>query len=389
MIKIGFFIPLTDQYWIGGLNYYKNLFSAIYSNASRKIEPVVFTGRMADLTLLDEFPPFEIIQTSYLDVNHQKWIIRKLLFRIFSYDILFENYLLKYNIKLFSHSIYIGKKSKIKTIGWIPDFQHLHLPDLFSKNQLKERKKLIELANAFHTRIIVSSDSAKKDLENVNNSIIYKTRTLNFVADVIPEENLYNLKHLEKKYLFRGKYFYVPNQFWVHKNHKVVIQAISLLKEQNIDIQIIFSGNTEDHRNPSHFLNLMKYAKECGIYNSIKTLGIIPLLDVYSFIFHSISIINPSLFEGWSSTVEEAKSYGKIIILSDINVHREQAPERGLFFDPFSPIELAKILLNTLASYDRKLEHDCSQKSLENLSRRLKTYARDFEKIALNVNNEK
>ena len=47
---------------------------------------------------------------------------------------------------------------------------------------------------------------------------------------------------------------------------------------------------------------------------------------------HSISLINPSQFEGRHSSVEQARSLGKQTILSDINIHREQAPPRSSFF---------------------------------------------------------
>jgi glycosyltransferase involved in cell wall biosynthesis len=54
-------------------------------------------------------------------------------------------------------------------------------------------------------------------------------------------------------------------------------------------------------------------------------------------------MINPSYFEGWSTTVEEGKSFSKRLILSDINVHREQSPN-SLFFNPNSPEELANCI---------------------------------------------
>ena len=56
----------------------------------------------------------------------------------------------------------------------------------------------------------------------------------------------------------------------------------------------------------------------------------------------SLGYINPSFFEGWSTTVEEAKYRGKPILLSDLKVHREQAPAKGVFFDPNDPEDLAK-----------------------------------------------
>jgi glycosyltransferase involved in cell wall biosynthesis len=56
---------------------------------------------------------------------------------------------------------------------------------------------------------------------------------------------------------------------------------------------------------------------------------------------HAVAFINPSRFEGWSTSVEEAKSMGKQIVLSDIPVHREQAPSRGFFFADNDPRALA------------------------------------------------
>ncbi len=43
---------------------------------------------------------------------------------------------------------------------------------------------------------------------------------------------------------------------------------------------------------------------------------------------HAVAVINPSRFEGWSSSVEEAKALGKPLIVSDIPVHREQVAGR-------------------------------------------------------------
>src|SRR6202042_2081069 len=53
-------------------------------------------------------------------------------------------------------------------------------------------------------------------------------------------------------------------------------------------------------------------------------LGMIPLAHVYALLRSSTALINPSRLEGWSTTVEEAKSFGVPMILSDIDVDREQ-----------------------------------------------------------------
>lgn len=61
---------------------------------------------------------------------------------------------------------------------------------------------------------------------------------------------------------------------------------------------------------------------------------------------YSMAVINHSLFEGWSSSVEKAKSMYKEIILSNIKVYLERNPELGPLFDPNNPSELSEVMLN-------------------------------------------
>ena len=84
--------------------------------------------------------------------------------------------------------------------------------------------------------------------------------------------------------------------------------------------------------------------KKIRVYNldkQIKYLGILPYDKVINLLYHSEIVINPSFFEGWSTTVEEAKIFNKRILLSDINVHREQNPKRGIFFNPRKPTRIS------------------------------------------------
>ncbi len=61
---------------------------------------------------------------------------------------------------------------------------------------------------------------------------------------------------------------------------------------------------------------------------------------------HSQAIIQPSLFVGWSTVVEDAKAMNQSLILSDIRVHREQINRNVDFFEPENAKQLAQILEN-------------------------------------------
>jgi glycosyltransferase involved in cell wall biosynthesis len=127
-----------------------------------------------------------------------------------------------------------------------------------------------------------------------------------------------------------------------------------------VELLLVFSGREHDFRNPGHFDSIKRYIAENGLENNVKLLGLIPFIDVHYLMRNSVSVINPSFFEGWSTTVEEVKTIGKHIILSNLGVHREQAPPSAQFFDPSNEAELAGCLVeswvNRSAAPDLELE---------------------------------
>ena len=64
-------------------------------------------------------------------------------------------------------------------------------------------------------------------------------------------------------------YFIVCNQFWPHKNHLVVLQAIDYLKKQNQPIHIVFTGKHNDIRNEKYVTELNNYINKTNINSSI------------------------------------------------------------------------------------------------------------------------
>jgi glycosyltransferase involved in cell wall biosynthesis len=69
---------------------------------------------------------------------------------------------------------------------------------------------------------------------------------------------------------------------------------------------------------------LLKFIEDKDLGRNNRILGLINYVDVLFLMRSCVAVLNPSRFEGWSSTVEEAKSMGKRLILSSIPVHREQ-----------------------------------------------------------------
>jgi len=380
LIKVGFAI---DARWIGGFNYYRNLLLAISHIPDRKIEPVIFLGKKTSDKILSGLPNFKVIRSSILDRYSLPWFLNKILWKLLDKNILLNRLLIKNDVLVLSHTI-PDKSKKIKSIGWIPDFQHMHLPSMFSNLELKVRDKQFKKIAKFCDLVIVSSQDAYKDFSNFTPRYIKKVRVLNFVS--APSTiDLPSLETLKEKYSFNCPYFYLPNQFWKHKNHSLVIDAINDLKKEWPGVLILASGSQQDYRDSNYYSHLMGKVKKYGISSNFLSLGIIPYSDVTSLMLNSIAVINPSLFEGWSSTVEEAKSLGVTLVLSDINVHREQANGDAIFFPPSSASCLANKLSEFMTNKKITAAHQISEYNLENNNQRLKIYGSTYQDIIVEL----
>ena len=340
MMRVGFMINLSKS-WMGGVNYYKNLFYALNKYHRDKLELYIFVPNSIDKELLEIMAPYitKIIYTDLLDRNI-KYYFWKFVNKYFKSGTLIENYLKRYNIDVVSHSGIIGLK-KIKTINWIPDFQHLHLPDMFSDKEIKSRNKsyfnIIKNSNI----VILSSYDAKNDFDTFAPLYKDKGRVLQFVSQPSDTSDLLQEKDILEKYKLKKDFFYIPNQFWKHKNHTTVLEGAKILKEKKIDFQIVFSGYMKDYRNQEHVKHLFDLREKYNLEKEVLFLGLIPYSDVFALMKYSKAVINPSLFEGWSSTVEECKSLHKSMILSNISIHKEQYPD-AIFFDSQSAEDLAE-----------------------------------------------
>ncbi len=378
MIKVGFLLNFPVEYK-GGINYLKNLFYAVHKFHSSKMEIVLFVPNNLDNEYLSMFSDYSVIvKTKIIQRKSFPWLISRICQKIFNFDLLTNNLLRKHKVDVISHSNYVYPGNSIKTINWIPDFQRLHYPHLWTDKQLNLEQNLHQHWVEKSDRIVVSSYGALKDLISLYPAYKEKTRVLHFVSQ--PDILKYEEERDVSKYVI-GNYYYLPNQFWEHKNHLVVFKAIKILKDKGIEIVVITSGLMNDFRNKDNHVEMLKnYVKDNMLDQNVKFLGLIPYLDVLQLIKSSLAVINPSFFEGWSSTVEESKSIGKRIILSDIEVHKEQNPKFGFYFNPNDAFQLA-LILEDLWNNKEVQQEETNDELLELLHTNTKDFADSYNNI--------
>lgn len=228
--------------------------------------------------------------------------------------------------------------------GWIPDFQYRYLPQLFSTEEYDSRERRNAYLAAQSPVLAFSSKNAMEDYIRFFPQYKENAFLLRFVSNANEEWLKDNPVDTQKKFNLPDSFFIVCNQFWKHKDHPTIINAIYALKQKDIIIHVVCTGATEDFRNPDYYPSLLQKAKELGVSEQFIVLGFISRKDQIQLIRRSVAIIQPSLFEGWSTVVEDGRSLGKPIFLSDFPVHIEQNPPYTWYFKQQDADGLAKLI---------------------------------------------
>ncbi len=217
-----------------------------------------------------------------------------------------------------------------KGLHWIPDFQHKHLPDMFDAAELARREEDFT-AMAYGRRfLLLSSNSARDDLHTFYPGVKAETFVWPFTSALNASE--VSPHDPREQYKLPEKYLFAPNQFWKHKDHRTLFEAVRILHERGLDVTLACTGSSVDFRHPGHFDALRAYVNDSGLAEKILFLGTVPTDTLLQLIRFSTAVVQPSLFEGWSTVVEDAKVLARPIFLTDLPVHHEQAVPTNPFF---------------------------------------------------------
>lgn len=384
MIRVGFILSFTSSGWTGGVNYYANLLNA--TAASDRVRPVILTGSKTPESALAAFPGIEVVRSPLVEAGSRWTLARRVAEKLAGRAFVLERLLQRHRIDVLSHSGHLGPRSNFPSIGWIPDFQHLRCPEFFSPRERAERDGTFARLGDYCTRVIVSSEDARSDLAAFRPSAVDRARVLPFVSALAAQgPEAPTRADLLARYDLPDVYFHLPNQFWVHKNHLTVVEALHRLRSKGRPVTVAATGNTRDFRRPDHFETLMRRVSDLGLERDFRILGLVPYGDLTALMRDSVGLINPSLFEGWSTTVEESKTLGKTIVLSDIPVHREQAPPFGHFFPPTDAAALAATIEHVIDAHSPQREADQRAAAARDLPERVAAFVRRYEDIVVDA----
>lgn len=380
---------IDRKLWTGGYNYILNLVNAIDYAACDQLTPVIFAG---DDVSEDDVAPFkkissaQVVRSSAFNARNKRDRLIKALVSGVDYKVYrcFKNNSIDV---VFGSANFYGWRFPIPVIAWIPDFQHRHLPDQFSFMQYWQRELGFRVQIAFDKLIVLSSEDARNDCERFHPSSTGRTSVVRFAVPIDQDSLALNPVKISRLYNLPDRFFYLPNQFWKHKNHRLVIEALNLLKKAGHEVVVAASGSPGDPRHPEHYEMLKSMVNSSGLSQNFRFVGMLPSTHVVALMRACTALINPSLFEGWSTTVEEAKSLGVPMLLSNLGVHYEQMGNQASYFDPDSAHELAELMAIDYSSSNDGTRQSMERLAINSAQKRVVQFAQDFMKAVESVSS--
>lgn len=219
------------------------------------------------------------------------------------------------------------------------DMQHEFFPDFFSPAELKERRVKYRLSADKATRIIVSALFTKECLverygvDSDKIDVIYT----GYGPEYKHIEDIEALELIRHKYGLFKKFLFYPAATWPHKNHKNLLAAFRLLKDQcGFDGELVLTGIAMQSQG-----QLLQEIKQLGLTDNVRILGYLPYEDLPLLYNLANLLVFPSLFEGFGIPLVEAMACRCPIVCSNVTSLPEVLGDAGVTFDPHSPQHIA------------------------------------------------
>ena len=320
---LGLIIQWGSEGWAGGPNYLKNLALAVGTLPPSRRPRLVYLVQPHQVAALDQY---RAILPLAADI------------RLYAEGVVLDDIDVLYPFPIDDASDTPGAK-----VYWIPDFQHCRLSHLFSRAEIAQRDRNFGRLARGRDMVVLSSQAALDDFRRFY-PVGCPTYVLRFATSPEPGWIDGDPETVKARHGVDVPYLMCCNQFWAHKDHRTLFEALALLREEGIVWRLVCTGSKDDYRNPEHFSDLVRFLEERGLADQVDILGLIDRADQVQLLRGAAAVVQPSLFEGWSTVIEDCRLLGKTVIYSDIPVHLEQAIPRGVPFRAGDARHLAAVL---------------------------------------------
>lgn len=143
----------------------------------------------------------------------------------------------------------------------------------------------------------------------------------------------------DTRYPLPAKFIFYPAQFWEHKNHKGLIEAIRINKVKIPDLRLVLVGSPKNA-----YETVVELVHRHNLADDVIFLGYVPDDDMPELYRRARALIMPTFYGPTNIPPLEAFVAGCPVAISGIYGIPEQVGDAALLFDPKSDEEIAECI---------------------------------------------
>ena len=276
-LRLGVFAIGSDD-WIAGGRHLVNLLAAIRAAGPPVVETFLVNPGSGLLSDLDDLgiTPTGIIRYHLPQRRTPRSVFDSMVRRVLAIDPTADRELAAVGVGLVFGNTLAYRLRRVRTVSWIPDLQHIHLPDHFSEGERERRSAAFRRCLAVSDRVVITSATVRDDLARLAPAHAAKCVVLQPASAFPAAAYEADPQEVVAAYRLPERFFYLPNHFWTHKNHMLVLEAVRILRDRGERVVIVMTGMAADFRSPLYASDVFRRVAELGLRDQLLYLGVVP-----------------------------------------------------------------------------------------------------------------
>lgn len=226
------------------------------------------------------------------------------------------------------------------TIGVIHDLMHRHerrFPEVSSFGLHRRRERHYANLCAHARAVLVDSRLGRQHVVDAYRADPAKVHVLPFIAPPYMH-TIRDPDDFDRRFQLPSQYLFYPAQFWQHKNHAGLFDALARIRAQRPELHLVLAGSTKN-------VDVAALAAASGLSDRVHVLGYVPDEYIPGLYRRAQALVMPTFFGPTNIPPLEAMAAGCPAAVSDIYAMREQLGDAALYFDPAEPASIASAIL--------------------------------------------
>ncbi len=217
------------------------------------------------------------------------------------------------------------------------DMQERFYPEFFTTKEHEERFFHYDWSLRMADAVIAISEFTREMAVQITGVPRRKFRVVHHVPDALPAPERPASDHAA---LESRPFVFYPANFWRHKNHRALLEAMGRVRQQGTDVHLVCTGSRLGRE-----AEWQSLVDQFGVADRVLHLGKVRREEISWLFQHARGLIFPSLFEGFGIPLLEAMQTNCPIACGHNTSQPDVAREAALYFDAARPESIAAAIV--------------------------------------------